>query len=189
MLYIIPVIIGAGRGIRFGCAEYCGSIRFDNPVQHCIKGTVDGIVVVVALNRLDSIEAVNRLQIIHAGKGSNQVFCSAHHIAEGHGAVLDLTFMVQANKAAGITILICAIYIISGTASKYIVSGRNACYAAAVNVGSVALDEVDFYIGDFVFIYAAVLRTGQFNDRVTDGDNGKVALVRSCFFVECNADF
>ena len=96
--------------------------------------------------------------------------------------------MVQANKAAGIAILICAVYIISGTTCKYIVSGRNACNAAAVNVCAVALDKVDFYIGDFVFIYAAFFRTGQFNDRVTDSDNGKVALTGSRLLVECNAD-
>ena len=97
--------------------------------------------------------------------------------------------MVQANKTTRITFLVCAVRIISGTARKYIVSGRNACDAAAVNVGAVALDEVDFYIGDFVFIYAAFLRTGQFNDRVTDGDDGKVSFVRSRLLVECNADF
>ena len=33
------------------------------------------------------------------------------------------------------------------------------------------------------------MRTGQFNDRVTDGDDGKVSFVRSRLLVECNTDF
>ena len=187
MQHLISVVIGAGCDILHSRTKR-RLVRFDNFFQRLVEGTVDGIVVVVALNRLDGIEAVNRLQIIHAGKWSDQVFCAAHYIAEGHGAVLDLTFMVQTNKAAGITFLVCAVRIIPSTARKYIVPGRNACNAAFVNVCAVALDEVDFYIGNVVFVYT-LFRTGQFNDRVTDGDDGKVTLAFAQITVQCYADF
>ena len=93
MQHLIAVVIGAGCDILLSRTKR-RLVRFDNFFQRLVESTIDGIVVVVTFNRLDGIEAVNRLQIIHAGKGSDQIFCAAHHIAEGHSAVLDLTFMV-----------------------------------------------------------------------------------------------
>lgn len=186
MQHFISVIVRAGGSIFFCAAEYI-LVCLGNIFQRLVESTIDGIVVVVALNRLDGIEAVNRLQIIHAGKGADQIFRAAHHIAEGHGAVFDLTFMVQTDKAAGITAVIAAVCGIVCTTSVHIVSGRNAGYRAGINISAVALDEVDFYIGDIILV-DAVFRTGQLYYRIADCDNGKVALPAAQILVQRNAD-
>ena len=81
MQHFVSVIVRAGGSIFFCAAEYI-LVCLGNLSKQCVISAVNRIVVVVALNRLDGIETVNRFQIIDAGKGTNQIFRAAYYIAK-----------------------------------------------------------------------------------------------------------